>query len=144
MNDIDRILKYRSSRLEVFCKKYALKNFAKFTGHECFRLRNRGFPLSFEKFFWIRFVYRTLRATILWKGHYHKNSHRKCSIKKVVLKNFAMFTKKHLCWSLFWVNVIKERLQQKSFPVNNTKFLRTPILKNICERLLLVPYTGHT
>ena len=35
-------------------------------------------------------------------------------------------------------NFIKERLQHRCFPVNNAKFLRTPILKSICERLLLL------
>ena len=30
-----------------------------------------------------------------------------------------------------------KRLQHRCFPVNIVKFLRTPILKNICERLLL-------
>ena len=39
--------------------------------------------------------------------------------KKVVLKNFAIFTVKHLCWSLFLIK------------------LQGSILKNICERLLL-------
>ena len=60
--------------------------------------------------------------------------------KKGVLKNFAIFTRKHLCWSLFGVfgvNFIKKRLQHRYFPVNITKFLRTPILKNIWERLHL-------
>ena len=32
---------------------------------------------------------------------------------------------------------LKKRLQDRCFPVNITKFLRTPILKNICEQLLL-------
>ena len=31
----------------------------------------------------------------------------------------------------------KKRLQHRCFPVNHLKSLRTPILKNICERLLL-------
>ena len=35
-------------------------------------------------------------------------------------------------------NFIKERLQHRCFPVNNAEFLRTPILKSICERLLLL------
>ena len=35
-------------------------------------------------------------------------------------------------------NFLKERLQHKFFPVNIAKFLKTPILKNICERLLLL------
>ena len=30
-----------------------------------------------------------------------RSSHRRCFIKKAVLKNFAIFTWKHLCWSLF-------------------------------------------
>ena len=36
-----------------------------------------------------------------------------------------------------WTNFNKKRLQHKCFPVNIAKFLRTPILKNICQRLLL-------
>ena len=34
-------------------------------------------------------------------------------------------------------NFIKKRLQHKCFPVNIAKFLRTPILTNICERRFL-------
>ena len=34
-------------------------------------------------------------------------------------------------------NFIKKRFQHRSFPVNIAKFLRKPILKNICKRLLL-------
>ena len=41
-------------------------------------------------------------------------------------------TQKNICVGVsFW------RLQHKCFPVNIGKFLRTRILKNICERLLL-------
>ena len=39
-----------------------------------------------------------------------KNSHRICFIKNVVLKNFAIFTGKHLCWILFF-NFTKKRVQ---------------------------------
>ena len=35
-------------------------------------------------------------------------------------------------------NFIKKRLQRWCFPVNTAKILRTPILKNIWERLLLI------
>ena len=49
------------------------------------------------------------------------------------LKNFAIFIAKHLCWSLFLIRLF----QQKCFPANIANFLRTPILKNICERLRL-------
>ena len=64
--------------------------------------------------------------------------------KKGVLKNFAIFTRKHLCWSpfgVFGVNFVKERLQHIYFPVNITKFLRVPILKNIWERCILNSYS---
>ena len=33
--------------------------------------------------------------------------------------------------------LIKNRLQHRCFPVNIAKLLRRPVLKNICERLLL-------
>ena len=51
-----------------------------------------------------------------------RSSHQTCSIKKTVLKNFAIFTEKHPCWSLF---------QHRCFPVNIAKFLRSLILENI-------------
>ena len=35
-------------------------------------------------------------------------------------------------------NFKKERLQHRCFPVNIANFLKTPILKNICEWLLLL------
>ena len=33
-----------------------------------------------------------------------RSSHRRCFIKKAVLKIFAIFTAKHMCWSLFSIN----------------------------------------
>ena len=38
-------------------------------------------------------------------------------------KNFAIFTGKHMCWSLFF-NFIEKRLQHRCFPVNIGKFLK--------------------
>ena len=67
-----------------------------------------------------------------------RSSHQRCSVKKGVLKKFTYFTGKHLCWSLFLIKFIKKRLLPHwCFPVKFAKFLRTSILKNICERLLL-------
>ena len=70
-----------------------------------------------------------------------RSSHQRCSIKQTALENFAIFTGKHLCRSLFFVKVaslrpetlFKKRLQHRCFLVNIKKFLRAPILKNICE-----------
>ena len=47
-----------------------------------------------------------------------------------VLKNFATFKEKHLCWSFF----LNE---------NIANFLTAPILKKICERLLLKMYSWN-
>ena len=43
-------------------------------------------------------------------------------------------------------NFIEKRLQHKCFPVKFAKFLKTTILKNICERLLTIVKgkTPHT
>ena len=86
------------------------------------------------------------------KGFYHHIKfwksimNRRCSLKKTVIKNFAIFTGlKHLCWSLFSnknaclkaCNFIKKTLQHRWFLDSTAKFLRTAILKNLCERLLL-------
>ena len=68
---------------------------------------------------------------IVKKKQIYKRSHRRCRIKSV-LKNFAIFTGKYLCWSLFTMklpslqacNFTKKRLQHGCFPVNIAKFLR--------------------
>ena len=51
-----------------------------------------------------------------------RSSHQRCFVKKGVFK---------AC------NFIKKKLQHRYFPVTFAKILRTPILKNICQRLLL-------
>ena len=74
-----------------------------------------------------------------------RSSHQRCSIIKVVLRNFAKFTGKHLCQCLFFNKVVglrtttllKKRLWHRCFPVNFAKFLRTPFLQNTPGRLLL-------
>ena len=59
------------------------------------------------------------------------------------LKNFVIFTGKHLCWSILLIKLqackfVEKRLKHWCFPLHVRKFLRTPILKNISERLLLI------
>ena len=79
-----------------------------------------------------------------------RSSHRRCSIRKGVLRNFAKFTGKHMCQSLFLnkvaglrptASLLKERLWRRCFPVNFTKFLRTPFLQNTFGPLLLQSVT---
>ena len=58
----------------------------------------------------------------------HWSSHRKTPLLESLFKNIA---------GLKACNFINERLQHRCFPDNIVKFLRTSILKNICEGLLL-------
>ena len=63
--------------------------------------------------------------------------------KKAVLKNFSTFTGKYLCSSLFLIRLSAFSSATllkgdcKRFFVNIANFLKTLILKKICERLLL-------
>ena len=60
-----------------------------------------------------------------------KSNHQRCSVRKDALRNFAKLTGKHLCQRLFMsepkaCNFIKKRACHKCFPINSSKFLRTP------------------
>ena len=64
------------------------------------------------------------------------SSHR-CSVKKPFLKIWQYSRETPVLESSFRPTTLLKRDSNKLFPVNIGKFLRTPILKNICERLLL-------
>ena len=96
---------------------------------------------------------RLFKALRYWQNsqittavHYFQKQPPEAFCKEVVHKNFANFIGKHLFWSLFLIKLqafrpatlLKKKLQHKCFPMKCEKFLRTPILKNTCERLL--PY----
>ena len=69
---------------------------------------------------------------------------------KGILKNFAIFTGIHLCWSLFVkLQAFRHATLLKRYSSTGVfrkyceyykycEIFRTPILKNICERLLLI------
>ena len=63
-------------------------------------------------------------------------------MKKGVLRNFAKFTGKYLCRSLFFNKAagleafIKKRFWHRCFPVNFAKFLRTLFSQNTSRKLL--------
>ena len=74
-----------------------------------------------------------------------RSSHRRCSVRKCVLRNFAKLTGKNLCQSFFFKKVaglrpstLLKRDPDKCFPVNFAKFLRTLFLKNTSGQLLLI------
>ena len=80
-------------------------------------------------------------SELLWKQELNlRSSHWNSYVKKGVLRNFANFIGKRLCRSLFLIGLqvfrpeafsfIKKRLQHRCFPVEFTKFLRTPNLRS--------------
>ena len=126
----------RISRSPVFRRVTALKCFATFTEkHQkwshfynfclptfaillCTGLYHRSFTLNFAKFLKTTFKYETSgRAT-----DSEISTRSSCSqmfLNVDVLKNFVIFTGKHLCWSIFPVNIAK---------FLRTAFYRTPLL----------------
>ena len=68
-----------------------------------------------------------------------RSSRRRCSVWKGVPRNFAKFTEKHLCQKLFFNK--KETLAHV-FPVNFSKFLRTPFLQSTSSGALIVAKKG--
>ena len=68
-----------------------------------------------------------------------KSNHQRCSVKfcKFHRKKNVLEAIINKGAGLQASNFIKQRLQHSYFPVKFAKFLRTPILKNICERILL-------
>ena len=79
--------------------------------------------------------------------------------KKSILRNFANFTGKHLCWNFFLIELqevcsfVKKRLRHRCFPKEFTNFLRTPIWRlwttasetcSLTWATYLVTYTSDT
>ena len=79
-----------------------------------------------------RFLLRTPLKTLVKP----QKQPRELFCKKGVLRNFANFTGKHLCWSLFLIELqevcsfSKKGLRHRCFPVEFTKSLRTPNFKS--------------
>ena len=76
--------------------------------------------------------------------YWHRSSRSQIFFKIGVLKNFAYFTGKHLCWSEA-CNCIKKRLQHGCFPVKSAKFLRSSFKQNtssgcFCLNFLIYTY----
>ena len=75
---------------------------------------------------------KTLQSNL--KAQLNRSSHPEVSCKKVVFKNFAKFTGKHLSQSLFLLN---KRPLHRCFLENFAIFLRTSIFIEYLRWLLL-------
>ena len=70
----------------------------------------------------------------------HRSSRPEVFCKKGVPRNFAIFTGKDLCQSVFFrpATLLKKRLWHTCFPVNSAKFLRTPFFTEHLRWLLRI------
>ena len=89
---------------------------------------------------WIKELYINLNLHLLT----HRSSHQRCSVKKVFLKISHISRETLMVESLLnkdgglqTCNSIKNGLKHRCFFVKFVRFLRTPILNNICEGLFL-------
>ena len=96
------------------------------------------------------FILENMVFLLKYHIHWHpikgpRSSHRRCSTRKGVLRNFAKLTGKDLCQSLFFnkatdlrsATLLKKKFWRRCFPVNFARFLRTLFLQNTPGRLLL-------
>ena len=86
----------------------------------------------------MKFQYYFIKNSISFRRRTLRSSRPEVFCKEGVLKNFANFTGKHLCQSLFFnenaglspATLLKRRLWHKCFLVNFANFLGTPFLCN--------------
>ena len=98
-------------------QNYSLQRFCKKTCNCFFQ----------KKLFWKKTLTKSCKMS------FERNSRPEVFCKESVLGNFAKFSGKHPCQSLFVNKVrpatlLKKRLWHRCFPVNFAKFLRTPFL----------------
>ena len=114
-----------------------------------------------------------IKKNLFWVFEMNRSSRPEVFCKNGVLKNFATFTGKHLCQSLFLIklqpntcnfikkrlwhrpyacNFIKKRLWHRCLPVNFEKFLGTPffieqlwwlLLGEIWNQVINVLHSGY-
>ena len=101
----------------------------------------KTFKRRLGRFLNVLYAFTLRSVSRKYKEFISSSSHRRCSMKKDVLKNFAIFA---VLESLFnkvarlrACNFIRKRLQYRYFPMNIAKFLTKTILKNICKRLVI-------
>ena len=96
-------------------------------------------------FFFCLFIKSYLSRATCENASKCRSSRPEAFYKKGIFRNFAKFTGNHLCQSLFFnkvaglrpVTLLKKRLWYMCFPVNFTKFLRTPFFIDHLWWLLL-------
>ena len=101
--------------------------------------------LKLSPFFRVHFVKWIGNSCSNTSLYLFRSSHRRCSVRKGVLRIFTKFTGNDLCRGLFFNRVaghrpaalLKRRLWYRCFPMNFAKFVRTPFSQNTSGPLLL-------
>ena len=93
--------------------------------------------------FWIKVRRLQDQCRSIWALVFHyfvsnilRSSHQRCSVKQEFLENFAKFTGKYLCQSLFFK---KKKTLALVFSCEFCEISRSLFLQNTFERLLLCP-----
>ena len=89
--------------------------------------------ISFEITRHLCFVFATTRNLHTFVCFYVQKQSSRGVLPKSVLRNFAKFTGKHLCQTLF----LNKELWHRCFPVNFAKFLKSSFLHNTSGWLFL-------
>ena len=72
-----------------------------------------------------------------------RSSHRRCSVKRGVLRNFMKFTGKYLCLRFFF-NFIKKQSLAQMFSCDSCKISNKPLLQNTSRRMLLLFWQNNS
>ena len=134
-------------------KDYEISKFRKHPSKQISKINDNGKTslifLVLEQIIWkplavLQKILKKIIACFLWvtifkNSTINRSSHRRCSIKKGILKNFAKYIGKHLYQGLLCFSVpkyssglkLETRLWHGCFPVNFANLLRTPFLQNI-------------
>ena len=74
----------------------------------------------------------------------HKSNHSQMFFKIGVLKNFAIFTGKCLCWSLFLIKLQAYNFIKKEIPTQEFSYEYCKIFKKVLYKTLQVATFGYS
>ena len=125
------MLIFRSSRSKIIFKIRVLKNFALFTGkHLCWPLqafiyrapRVAASGFSRQQILFFSWIWNSLLTVVqvIAPNSFENTVKLELFCKKDILRNFGNFTGKHLCWSLFLIELLVFRHAVLSKIVSNT------------------------
>ena len=127
-----------SPQWQIFRRKVILESFHLFR-----HFSTLNFSMT-EWFYHVTCFAKVFLLLFFLSNMIFRSNHRRFSIKKVFLKFRKFDRKTPVLESLFdkitglkACNFILKRHQHRHFPVKFPKILRSPILSNICERMLL-------